>query len=117
MQRFLIDANVPRVPSIWSPPTVEHALDLPMHDSVAWTDTQIWDLAVSHGYTLVSRDADFTNRVLVSRNAPHVVHIRLGNMRLVEFRQFIEGRWSRIAKLSADFRIVNIYRNRIEQRD
>ena len=116
MQKFLIDVNVPRVPAVWFSPVAVHAIDLQAADALGWTDTQIWEHALENGFTIVSKDADFTQRLLVARRSPHVVHIRLGNMRLAEFRQFIEGRWARIAKLSAGFRLVDVYRNRIEQR-
>ena len=41
---------------------------------------------------------------------------RLGNMKLDDFRGFIEDRWPRIEKLSVRHRLVEVYRNRIEQR-
>lgn len=42
---------------------------------------------------------------------------RLGNMKLDDFRGFIEDRWPRIEKQSVRHRLVEVYRNRIEQRD
>jgi predicted nuclease of predicted toxin-antitoxin system len=114
--RWLIDVNVPRVPVVWFAPTTTFVVDLQSFSNSDWTDTELWSFATTHDMTIVSKDADFTHRLLASKSGPHVVNIRLGNMRLSEFRQFIEGRGQRIASLSEDFRLVEVYRNRIEQR-
>jgi predicted nuclease of predicted toxin-antitoxin system len=116
MQRYLIDVNLPRIPAVWPPDVAVHLLDLQSSPIAGWTDTQIWEHARLHGFTIVTKDADFTNRVLVSEQPARVIHIRFGNVRLTGLRQIIEGRWPRIAKLSREYRIVDVYRNRTEQR-
>lgn len=66
MPRFLIDVNLPYYFSLWNNPDYIHQIDI--NDS--WTDTQIWDYAKDKGLTIISKDAGFTNRILLSE--PHL---------------------------------------------
>jgi predicted nuclease of predicted toxin-antitoxin system len=43
------------------------------------SDTEVWNYAAEHGYTIVSKDADFHQRRLVMGAPPKVVWIRQGN--------------------------------------
>lgn len=45
------------------------------------SDTDIWNHAKEHGFTIVSKDSDFEQRALVFGAPPKVVWIRLGNCR------------------------------------
>jgi predicted nuclease of predicted toxin-antitoxin system len=115
MPLFLVDVNLPRLPSIWREPDFVYAEDLAAGQGASWSDTLLWEYGLLHRLTIVTKDADFGNRLLVSTTAPHVVHIRVGNMRLVDFRTFIDARWSRIAALSAQHKLINVYLRRIER--
>ncbi len=63
MARYLIDANLPRRFSLWSGGDCELVHDL----GADWSDTRIWNHAAAHALTIVSKDADFSDRVLLSR--------------------------------------------------
>jgi predicted nuclease of predicted toxin-antitoxin system len=56
-----------------------------------WTDTQIWQYAREQDLIIVSKDTDFSDRVMVSNPPPRVVHIRFGNMRMRDFHTLREG--------------------------
>jgi predicted nuclease of predicted toxin-antitoxin system len=78
MAQFVVDANLPRL-AVWSPPEFVFAEDLEAGDAASWTDTQLWDYALSRQLTIITKDADLSNRLLVVQSAPRIVHIRVGN--------------------------------------
>lgn len=43
------------------------------------SDTRIWAYAAEHGFTIVSKDADFHQRSLLLGQPPKVIWVRLGN--------------------------------------
>ena len=110
MARFLIDANLPRYFSLWAGPEFIFVLDL----DPTWTDREIWNLASEQGLTIISKDADFSDRVMMSAAGPHVIHLRIGNMKLREFHLFLAGIWDELRGLSAEHRLVQVYLDRIE---
>jgi predicted nuclease of predicted toxin-antitoxin system len=108
--RFLIDANLPYRFSLWSGEYFQHMRDV----GETWTDSQIWQYARSHQLIIVTKDTDFSDRIMVSNPPPRVVHIRLGNMRMRDFHGLISDLWPQIVALSAGNRLVRVYRDRIE---
>jgi predicted nuclease of predicted toxin-antitoxin system len=108
--RFLIDANLPYRFTLWSGEDFQHMRDV----GETWTDSQIWQYARSHQLIIVTKDTDFSDRIMVSNPPPRVVHIRLGNMRMRDFHGLISDLWPQIVALSAGNRLVRVYRDRIE---
>ena len=45
---------------------------------------------------------------------PKVVHLRFGNMRKREFHQFLARIWPQVEALIIDYKLVNVYLDRIE---
>jgi len=107
---FIFDENTPRKLTFKPTLPVYHAAD--MGESL--TDTQIWDYAKKNILVIVSKDADFSNRILVSQPPPWVIHLRVGNMRKKDFHHFLEGIWPSLETALPKSKIVNVYRNRIE---
>ena len=62
MARYLIDANLPRWFSLWAGGDCEFVHDL----GADWSDSKIWDYAAANGLTIVSKDADFSDRALIA---------------------------------------------------
>jgi predicted nuclease of predicted toxin-antitoxin system len=96
--RYLIDANLPRLISLWS--GADYAF---VHDLGAdWSDTRIWKHADANGFTIVTRDADFSDRV------------RLGNLKIAELQRSLAAVWPEVCRASAACRLVRVFRDRIE---
>ena len=110
MKRFLIDANLPSGISAWQEEEYWHVVDI----DDEWTDSQIWDYARMNDHTIVTKDSDFSYRIIVSEPPPKVIHLRIGNMRLRELTAFVDKNWSRIVAASKDHKLVNVYRDRLE---
>ena len=110
MKRFVIDANLPRQISVWQSESFEHVVDI----DDEWSDTEIWNYARKNNSTIVTKDADFSHRIIVSKPPPKIIHLRIGNMRLLDFMRFIDEHWKTIRAASANHKLVSVYVDRIE---
>ena len=110
MAKYLIDVNLPRVLSHWAGDGFEYVMDF----DPRWPDVEIWNYALKCGSTIVSKDADFSDRIFVHKNGPRVIHLRIGNMTFPEMELFFTARWKDICLLSARHQLVTVYRDRVE---
>jgi predicted nuclease of predicted toxin-antitoxin system len=110
MAIFLIDVNLPYYFSIWNSPDYIHQVDI--NDS--WTDSQIWEYAKEKRLTIITKDTDFTNRILLTDPPPKVIHIRIGNFKLKEFHTLLTKIWTDVLKLNNEYKLVTVYPDRIE---
>jgi predicted nuclease of predicted toxin-antitoxin system len=106
----LLDKNLPARVSFQTSLTVIHSRDL----GTSLSDTDLWHYALEHNYIILSKDADFSNRILLADPPPKVVHLRFGNLRLSEFHQHLARNWSRIETLLVTHKLVNVYLDRLE---
>jgi predicted nuclease of predicted toxin-antitoxin system len=110
MPRFLIDANLPYYFSSWRGEDFVHQFDI----DDRWTDDQIWNYALEHDLIIVSKDADFSDRMIFREPPPKVIHVRVGNVRMKEFFAVLTQRWPEASELIRDNKLVFIYRDRVE---
>jgi predicted nuclease of predicted toxin-antitoxin system len=85
MARFLIDANLPYRFALWQGLEYTHVFDL----DDTWPDSEIWRYAKAEGLTIVTKDADFSARAMVSQPPPRVIHLRIGNLRMRDFHKLL----------------------------
>ena len=76
MAKYLIDANLPYHFSLWAGDEYIHINEL----NDAWTDSEIWQYAQEHNLTIVTKDVDFSDRIMLSQ-PPRIIHIKFGNMK------------------------------------
>jgi predicted nuclease of predicted toxin-antitoxin system len=110
LARFLIDANLPNRFVLWRGPDFELVAN---HDD-AWTDTMVWEFARANCLTIVTKDADFTDRIMSSDPPPRVIHLRVGNMRLAELREFLIRIWPQLDQLSDTHKLLIVHRDHVE---
>ena len=110
MNGFILDENIPSRITFRPRLSVIHSADLGQSVS----DSFLWEYARSNGYVIVTKDADFSNRILLSTPPPWVVHLRIGNMRKRDFHAFLQRVWPRIEALLPAHKLVNVFINRIE---
>lgn len=110
MARFLIDANLPNRFALWRSPDFELVAD---HDDT-WPDSTVWEYARANDLTIVTKDADFSDRIMSSEPPPRVIHLRVGNMRLAELRAFLTRVWPQLAELTHGHKLLIVHEGNIE---
>jgi predicted nuclease of predicted toxin-antitoxin system len=78
------------------------------------TDSELWTHAQVHCLAIVTKDADFSERIIVSVPPPWVVHVRIGNLRRKEFHAVLMRAWPQIEALLPACKLVNVYVDRVE---
>jgi predicted nuclease of predicted toxin-antitoxin system len=77
MPSSLIDVNLPYYFSIWNTDEFIHQKDI----NDEWSDEKIWNYTKENNLTIISKDSDFSNKIIMSSPPPKVLHIRFGNMK------------------------------------
>lgn len=110
MPLYLVDANLPRWFSQWNSPDYihQHDIDPTRHDQ------QIWEYAKAENLTIITKDSDFSSRILLSTPPPKVIHLRLGNMDMRSFHEDIGRCWAEVLETSRTNKLVIVYADRIE---
>ena len=78
------------------------------------TDSQIWEFARKQDLVIVSKDADFSDRIITCSPPPRVVHLRFCNLRKNEFHALLARVWPQIETLLKSPKLVNVYADRLE---
>jgi predicted nuclease of predicted toxin-antitoxin system len=110
MNGFLFDENLPIKIQFMPSLPITHASSLGKSPS----DTQIWQYAKENKLVIVTKDVDFSDRLMLDLAPPKVVHLRIGNMRKRNFHLFLAKVWEQIESLCIDSKLVNVYLDRIE---
>jgi len=110
MKGYLFDENLPM--------RLQFSPKLPIMPAASAgrnpTDSQIWEFARRHDLVIVSKDADFSDRIIIHSPPPRVVHLRFGNLRRKDFHALLARRWPQIETLLKTHKLVNVYADRIE---
>lgn len=110
MAKYLVDVNLQYRFSLWKSDDYIHQTDI----GDEWTDTQIWNYAKENNLTVITKDADFSNRIIFHTPLPKVIHIRFGNLKMREFFTVTTAIWNDVLDLSETYKLVNVFRDRIE---
>ena len=110
MNGLLIDENLPKSLVLPSVLPVYHATDFGENP----TDTELWNLASERALVVITKDADFSNRILLGSSPPWIVHLRLGNLRLKELIQQLTLLWPEVEVLLPRHKLVTVLHDRIE---
>lgn len=79
-----------------------------------WTHTQILNYARENDLTIISKDSDFSARVIFHHPPPKVIHIRLGNLKTREFFAAMNTVWDEVLGLNKEHKLVTVFRDRLE---
>ncbi len=110
MPSFLIDANLPYYFSLWNTTEFIHQKDI----NDEWTDEKIWEYAKEKKLTIISKDSDFSNKIMLNIPPPKVIHIRFGNMKMNPFFETIIKVWDDVVEMNKEHKLVNVFTDRIE---
>jgi len=110
MKKYIIDANLPYYFSLWRNEAYEHVIDIDPN----MKDSEIWAYAREHNLTIVTKDADFSELVLLNSPPPRVIHIRLSNMKMKAFHNAVDKIWNDVLAMSYEYKLVRVYADKIE---
>lgn len=110
MIRFLIDENLPATLAARLPVPCMHATDLGDQP----TDTFLWEYARSEGWSLLTKDTDFFDRLTLHGPPPKVVWLRTGNLRRTALEETIAAQMPQILTLLEDADLVEVHADRLE---
>jgi len=71
VKKYLIDVNLPRYFSLWAGEEYEHVVNI--DDEMQ--DSEVWQYAKENNLTIVTKDADFSELMLLNEPPPRVIHI------------------------------------------
>ena len=112
MALFLLDVNLPYKVPTWKGRDFVHVLDI----NPKMSDNNIWEYALKNNLTIISKDADFSNRIMFSQPPPKVIHLKVGNMKLADFITFIDFVWIDTCLLNQTHKLVNVIKEPLKQR-
>lgn len=110
MALYLIDVNLPYYFSPWNNADYIHQLDL-QNDA---EDYEIWQYARERSMTIGTKDADFSDRILMSEPPPRIIHLRIGNLFVRDFHRVIGSVREEVKSLSRDYKLITVFNNSIE---
>ncbi|MCM0591378.1 MAG: DUF5615 family PIN-like protein [Gloeotrichia echinulata DEX184] len=110
MNGFLFDENLPDKILFTPSLPIIHASALGKSPS----DTEIWQYAKEQNLVIVTKDADFSDRLMLDTSPAKVIHLRFGNMRKREFHEFLARIWTQIEALIINHKLINVYRDQME---
>ena len=110
MTVFLVDANLPYYFSMWNNENYIHQNDIDNE----WADEQVWKYAKENNLTIITKDSDFSNKIMLHTPPPKVIHIRFGNMKMKDFFETITRLWDDVLILNTDYKLVSVFKDRIE---
>ncbi len=110
MAKYLIDVNLPSRFSVWAGGDYQHVA----HINDEMKDSEIWEYAKDNDFTIVTKDADFSDLVMASLPPPKVIHIKFGNMKMKEFHQVITRIWDDVLVMSDEYKLVRVFKDKIE---
>ena len=74
----------------------------------------LWAYAKENGLTIVTKDTDFSDMIIMNNPPPRVIHIKVGNMKMREFHQLLSRIWSDVCTMSEEYKLIRVYSNKIE---
>jgi predicted nuclease of predicted toxin-antitoxin system len=110
MIKYVVDANLPYHFSLWGSTDFIHVFDI----DYKMSDQKIWEYAIENNLTIISKDSDFSQRILLQSPPPRVIHLKIGNLKLKDLYQLLFLNWEQILTLSEQHKLVNVYKDKIE---
>lgn len=110
MKGFLFDENLPARLTFTPALPVVFSTSLGQRPS----DAVLWDHGREHALAIVSKDTDFSDRIMLASPPPWIIHLRFGNLRRKEYHALLTKMWPRIEALLPDHKLICVYADRIE---
>jgi predicted nuclease of predicted toxin-antitoxin system len=106
---FLVDVNLPKHFSFFNKPEFTFVADI----NKTMTDKQVWEYALENNKIILTKDADFFNRSILSKQKPKVVYFEIGNLTIQELHKYFEKNWTAIKSAFNEFNLIVAEKSRI----
>lgn len=110
MKGWLLDQNIPARLTFTPALPVTRAVSL----GHSPTDSALWNYARDNELVIVTKDADFSGRIILVQPPPWIVHLRFGNLRRNQFHAVLFRAWPRVEALLPAHKLINVYADRVE---
>lgn len=110
MSRFILDENLPATLASFLGGDCKHAADLGARP----TDAELWQWGREERRVILTKDADFFERLLLEGPPPKIVWLRVGNLRRVELEALMKRVWPAVEALLADHDLIEVHRSSLE---
>jgi predicted nuclease of predicted toxin-antitoxin system len=107
---FLVDINLPKYFNFFNNNRYVFVSDI----NLQMTDSEIWDYSLKNELVILTKDTDFYNRFLVSKNTPKIIYFQLGNCSLKQLHQYFNDNWVKIQSEIENSRLIIAKENHIE---
>lgn len=107
---FLIDENLPAPLRFVLPGKVRHAREL----GTSPTDSALWEVARRESLVILTKDADFYDRILLTEPPPWVVRVACGNLRRRDLLALVESAWPAVMRLLPEHKVVRVTLQAVE---
>lgn len=110
MKQVFIDENLPQTLARVFGSTAVHVT----HLGPRMSDHELWKYGGQHNGIIVTKDADFFDRLAIEGPPPSVVWIRTGNLRRLELEALLARVWPEVVNLLETASLVEIHSDRLE---
>jgi AcrR family transcriptional regulator len=62
----------------------------------------------------ITKDSDFSDRIIFLEPPPKVINIKFGNIKMKKFHKIMTDIWNDVCEISENYKLVNVFINRIE---
>ena len=107
---FLVDVNLPRFFTKIEKGNFVFVYDIDQELS----DSSVWEMALSNGYTILTRDMEFYHRAKESIEFPKIIIVRFGNLKLNEMKEYFFQYWNNIYNLIKEHSLIFTWKNELE---
>ena len=110
LKGYLFDENLP------SRLTFKPSLPVVFSSSLGASpsDDMLWSHGCEHSLVIVSKDADFSARIMLASPPPWIVHLRFGNLRRAAYHALLAKMWPHVEALLPENKLICVYADRIE---
>jgi predicted nuclease of predicted toxin-antitoxin system len=110
MFTFLVDVNMPYYFSLWN--SKQFIMQRDVNPTAA--DEEIWQNATNNDWVILTKDSDFTSRMLMQNPPPRVIQVRTGNLKMKAFHDFFKRIWPEVLELLDGHKLILVYNDRLE---
>ncbi|NMH24409.1 DUF5615 family PIN-like protein [Flavobacterium solisilvae] len=110
MSLFLVDVNLPKNFSFFNHDNFIFVADI----NLQMTDTEIWNYALKNNLIILTKDADFYSKFLLSDTFPKIVYFKIGNCSLKQLHAYFNSNWTIIEREIQNCRFIIAKEDHIE---